>query len=48
MRLVVDPHSPAQFRVDGVVTNLDEFYAAFGVDVGDKLYRPDADRVRIW
>ncbi|MGD9599510.1 MAG: M13 family metallopeptidase [Steroidobacteraceae bacterium] len=48
MRLVVDPHSPARFRVDGVVTNLDEFYAAFGVDVGDKLYRPAADRVRIW
>lgn len=48
MRLVTDPHSPAQFRVDGVVTNLDGFYAAFGVDVGDKLYRTPADRVKIW
>ena len=48
MRLVTDPHSPAQFRVDGVVTNLDGFYAAFGVDVGDKLYRAPADRVKIW
>lgn len=48
MRLVTDPHSPAQFRVNGVVTNLDAFYAAFGVDVGDKLYRPAADRVKIW
>ncbi|MGE0583279.1 MAG: M13 family metallopeptidase [Steroidobacteraceae bacterium] len=48
MRLVADPHSPAQFRVNGVVTNLDGFYAAFGVDVGDKLYRAPADRVKIW
>ena len=48
MRLVTDPHSPAQFRVNGVVTNLDGFYAAFGVDVGDKLYRAPADRVKIW
>ncbi len=48
MRLVTDPHSPAQFRVDGVVTNVDEFYSAFGVDVGDKLYRAPADRVKIW
>jgi predicted metalloendopeptidase len=48
MRLVTDPHSPAQFRVNGVVTNLDAFYEAFGVDVGDKLYRAPADRVKIW
>ncbi len=48
MRLVTDPHSPAQFRVNGVVTNLDAFYAAFDVDVGDKLYRAPADRVKIW
>ncbi|MBV6417952.1 MAG: Neutral endopeptidase [Steroidobacteraceae bacterium] len=48
MRLVADPHSPAQFRVNGVVTNMDAFYAAFGVDVGDKLYRAPADRVKIW
>ncbi len=48
MRLVTDPHSPARFRVDGVVTNLEGFYAAFGVDVGDKLYRTPADRVKIW
>lgn len=48
MRLVTDPHSPAQFRVNGIVTNLDGFYDAFGVDVGDKLYRAPADRVKIW
>ena len=48
MRLVTDPHSPARFRVDGVVTNLEGFYAVFGVDVGDKLYRTPADRVKIW
>lgn len=48
MRLVTDPHSPAKFRVNGVVTNLDAFYAAFDVDVGDKLYQAPADRVKIW
>ena len=48
LRLVTAPHSPARFRVDGVVTNLEGFYAVFGVDVGDKLYRTPADRVKIW
>jgi predicted metalloendopeptidase len=48
MRLVVDPHSPAMFRVNGVVPNIDAFYSAFDVDVGDKLYRAPEDRVKIW
>jgi predicted metalloendopeptidase len=48
MRLVTDPHSPSEFRANGVVTNLTEFYDAFGVKSGDKLYRPPEERVRIW
>ncbi len=50
MREVVltDPHAPSEFRANGVVANMDEFYAAFGVKEGDKLWRPAAERVKIW
>ena len=41
-------HSPTQYRVNGVVQNLDEWYAAFDVKEGDKLYVPPEKRVRIW
>ena len=48
-RLVAsDPHSPRQFRVNGPVRNIDEWYAAFGVKSGDRLYLAPEDRVRIW
>ena len=43
-----DPHSPAMYRVNGVVRNVDAWYAAFGVQPGDALYLAPADRVRIW
>jgi len=48
MRLLTDPHSPEEFRVNGVVRNLAEFDAAFGVKEGDKLYLPPEQRVKIW
>lgn len=48
MRLVADPHSPEQFRTNGVVSNIDAFYDAFGVKPGDGMYKKPADRVRIW
>jgi putative endopeptidase len=47
-RLTVDPHAPPEFRCNGVVRNLPEFYAAFGVKEGDKLWLPPEKRVRIW
>ncbi len=47
-RLATDPHSPTEFRCNGVVRNLPEFYAAFGVKEGDKLWLPPDHRVRIW
>lgn len=47
-RLMTDPHSPANFRVLGIVSNMPEFYEAFSVKEGDKLFRPDAERVKIW
>lgn len=42
------PHSPSRFRVNGVVRNIPEFYEAFGVKEGDKLYLAPEDRVKIW
>jgi putative endopeptidase len=43
-----DPHSPPQYRVNGVVRNHDAWYAAFNVEPGDALYLAPADRVLIW
>lgn len=47
-KLATDPHAPARFRVNGVVTNIDAFYKTFNLKPGDKLYRKPQDRVRIW
>jgi predicted metalloendopeptidase len=46
--VLTDPHAPNEFRANGVVANMDEFYAAFGVREGDRLWRKDAERVKIW
>ncbi|QTD55336.1 M13 family metallopeptidase [Parasphingorhabdus cellanae] len=43
-----DPHSPAEYRVNGIVRNLDAWYEAFGVQDTDSLYIPPEDRVRPW
>ncbi|MGB0740638.1 MAG: M13 family metallopeptidase [Planctomycetaceae bacterium] len=47
-RLLIDPHSPSAYRANGPVTNLDAFHTAFGVKPGDKLWKPPAERIRIW
>jgi putative endopeptidase len=46
--VMTDVHSPAKERVNGPVVNIPEFYEAFGIKPGDKMYRPDSLRVRIW
>ena len=43
-----DPHSWNEYRVNGSVANIPEFYPAFGVKPGDKLYRDESVRVKIW
>jgi putative endopeptidase len=43
-----DSHSPARFRVDGPMRNIDAWYDAWGVKPGDKLYLKPEDRARIW
>ncbi len=46
---LTDTHSPARFRVNGVVFNVPEFYRAFpSVKHSDKLYRPESERPVIW
>jgi putative endopeptidase len=47
-QVVSDPHSPRALRVNGVVRNMDAWYAAFAVNAGDRLYLPPEERVRIW
>jgi predicted metalloendopeptidase len=47
-RLLSDPHSPARYRVIGILRNMPEFYAAFDVKEGDGMYLPAEERVRIW
>ena len=47
-QLLTDPHSPGEFRVNGIVRNIDEWYKAFGVKPSDKLYLPPEKRLRIW
>lgn len=47
-RLLTDPHSPSEYRANGVLLNMPEFQTAFGVKEGDVLYRKPEERVKIW
>ncbi|PZT85480.1 MAG: zinc metalloprotease, partial [Citromicrobium sp.] len=47
-RLRTDSHSPEEYRTNGVVRNMDEWYEAFGVTPNDDLYLPPEERIRIW
>lgn len=47
-RLNVDYHSPSEFRVNGIVRNMDAWYKAFDIKPDSKLYLAPEDRVRIW
>ncbi len=48
VRLKVDPHSPAQFRVNGPMSDLPEFYKAWDCQPGCPMRRPKAERPAIW
>ncbi|WP_342248877.1 M13 family metallopeptidase [Sphingomonas sp. OTU376] len=45
---LIDPHSPAKFRVNGIVRNVDAWYKAFNIQPGDALYLAPEQRVHIW
>ena len=47
-RIKTDPHSPSQYRCNGIVSNLDAYYEAFGVEPGSPMYIEPTKRVRIW
>jgi len=47
-RLLIDPHSPSEYRANGPLAHVPAFYAAFDVKEGDKMYRPEEMRVQIW
>ena len=47
-RIAIDPHSPAEYRTNGIVRNVPEFYEAFDVQETDALYLPPEERVKIW
>lgn len=46
--LQIDPHSPAEFRTNGIARNVDLFYTAFDVKPGDPMWLDPEQRVRIW
>ena len=50
MRMYVNtnPHSPAQWRVNGPLMNFTPFYKAFNVQPGDKMFKPEKERITVW
>ncbi|MDN5726241.1 MAG: peptidase M13 [Propionibacteriales bacterium] len=47
-RLAIDPHSPAEFRCNQIVRNLDQFHEAFEVTENDGMWLDASERVKIW
>ncbi|MBR5551897.1 MAG: M13 family metallopeptidase [Muribaculaceae bacterium] len=47
-RTKTDPHSLGRWRVNGTLPNLEEFFKAFNVKEGNKMFRPESERVVIW
>lgn len=47
-RLANDPHSPSQYRCNGIVSNLDGFYEAFDIPKDSPMFIEPSKRVRIW
>ena len=48
MYINTNNHSPAMWRVNGPLMNTPAFYKAFDVQPGDKLYKPESDRITVW
>ena len=47
-RIATDPHSPYEFRCNAIVRNISDFYEAFDLSEGDKLWLAESERVEIW
>jgi putative endopeptidase len=48
LRINTDPHSPSEARCNVPLSNMPEFYNAFGIKEGDKMWRPEAERAKVW
>lgn len=48
LRIKTDPHSPGIFRCNGPLSNMPEFYAAFGIKQGDAMWKPENERAKVW
>jgi len=46
--VATDPHSPPMWRVNGPLSNFTPFYEAFNVQPGDKNYKPESERIKVW
>ena len=46
--ILTDPHSPGMYRCNGPVSNMDAWYAAFDIKEGDKMYKPEDQRIKVW
>ncbi len=46
--ILTDPHSPNKYRANIPPANMDAWYEAFGVKEGDKMFKPESERVKIW
>lgn len=47
-QIITDPHAPGMYRATGPLVNIDGFFEAFNIQEGDKMYKPESERVRIW
>lgn len=48
LQIMIDPHSPGKYRVNGPLANIAEFFDAFAIKPGDKIFRSSDERVDIW
>jgi putative endopeptidase len=48
VRAMTDPHSPARYRINGVVVNMPDFAEAFSCKAGQPMVKPAANVCRIW
>jgi putative endopeptidase len=48
MDINTNPHSTPMYRTNGPMSNMPGFYKAFNVKPGNKMYRPDSARVKVW
>lgn len=47
-QLLTNPHSPGEWRVNGTVVNMPEWYEAWGIKEGDAMYLAPESRAKIW